>query len=151
MSQVWMVTGSSRGLGRQIATAALSAGHSVVVTARNLDRLADLEESHGNRVFPVHLDVTDPVAAQRAVERATDRFGTLDDSMTMLPVSTPYQQVIGAVANRLVNDNGNQTGDPQRAAAAIVRIAQMPEPPERLILGSDALAYAQNAAGVDPF
>lgn len=151
MSQVWMITGSSRGLGRQIATAALDAGHSVVVTARNADRLADLEEPHGDRVLPVQLDVTDPVAAQQAVERATEHFGTLDVVVNNAGQAdcgsiedTPLE--LFAFADRLANNDGNQPGDPRRAAAVIVRVAQMSEPPERLILGTDALTYAERAA-----
>jgi NAD(P)-dependent dehydrogenase (short-subunit alcohol dehydrogenase family) len=256
MSQVWLVTGSSRGLGRQIATAAAGAGHSVVVTARNPDRVADLVEAHGDRVLPVQLDVTDPVATQRAVEHAVHHFGALDvvvnnagqadfgavedtpvesfvsqvatnfwgvvhvtraalpvmrkqgsghiiqisslgarmgtpglaayqsakaavntfslslakevgplgikvtivepgnlrtdvlssNSMRMLPISAPYEQVVGTYADGLRSVNGSQSGDPERAAAAILRVARMPEPPDRLVLGSDALAYAGSVA-----
>ena len=44
MSKIWLVTGSARGLGRSIVEAALSAGHSVLATARDVARLADLQE-----------------------------------------------------------------------------------------------------------
>jgi NAD(P)-dependent dehydrogenase (short-subunit alcohol dehydrogenase family) len=35
MSQLWLITGSSRGLGRSLAEALLAQGHKLVATARN--------------------------------------------------------------------------------------------------------------------
>ena len=52
MSQVWLITGSSRGLGRALAEGVLAAGHKVVATARNLAQLADLVARHGVHVAP---------------------------------------------------------------------------------------------------
>jgi NAD(P)-dependent dehydrogenase (short-subunit alcohol dehydrogenase family) len=76
--QVFLITGSSRGLGRAIAVAALDAGHQVVAAARRPHDLDDLLAGHGDRALAVALDVTDPAAAQRAVEAAVARFGRLD-------------------------------------------------------------------------
>ena len=42
MAKVWLVTGSARGLGRDIVEAALAAGESVVATARDPRQLDDL-------------------------------------------------------------------------------------------------------------
>src|ERR1700743_1892618 len=67
MPQVFFLTGSSRGLGRQIAEAALAAGHQLVATARRPDALADLSGRYGSQILPVALDVTDPDAAVTAV------------------------------------------------------------------------------------
>ncbi len=39
MAQVWLVTGSSRGLGRAIVEAGLAAGNKVLATARNIESL----------------------------------------------------------------------------------------------------------------
>ncbi len=78
MSQVFFLTGSSRGLGRQVAEAVLAAGHSLVATARNPASLADLTDRYGRQVLPVALDVTDPVAAQAAVAAGTEAFGRID-------------------------------------------------------------------------
>ncbi|WP_323122651.1 SDR family NAD(P)-dependent oxidoreductase [Burkholderia alba] len=77
-SQVWFITGSSRGFGHALATAALEAGDSVVATARRPDQLADLVARFGDRVFPVALDVTDPAAAVKAVQASVGHFGRLD-------------------------------------------------------------------------
>jgi NAD(P)-dependent dehydrogenase (short-subunit alcohol dehydrogenase family) len=78
MPQVFFLTGSSRGLGRQIAEAALAAGHQLVATARNPDSLADLAGRYGSQILPVALDVTDPAGAATAVAAATAAFGHLD-------------------------------------------------------------------------
>jgi NAD(P)-dependent dehydrogenase (short-subunit alcohol dehydrogenase family) len=43
MSKVWLITGSSRGLGRHLAETVLSAGHQVVATARRPEQLADAQ------------------------------------------------------------------------------------------------------------
>lgn len=51
MSQVWLITGSSRGLGRAIALSVLAEGHKLVATARNPAQLADLV----NRNSPVRF------------------------------------------------------------------------------------------------
>jgi NAD(P)-dependent dehydrogenase (short-subunit alcohol dehydrogenase family) len=78
MTKTFFLTGSSRGLGRSIATAVLDAGHRLVATARRPQQLDDLVERYGDRVLPVELDVTDFEAAQKAVQVAIDKFGRLD-------------------------------------------------------------------------
>jgi NAD(P)-dependent dehydrogenase (short-subunit alcohol dehydrogenase family) len=78
MPQVFLLTGSSRGLGRQIAEAALAAGHQLVATARQPDSLADLADRYGSQILPVALDVTDPAGAAAAVAAGTRAFGRLD-------------------------------------------------------------------------
>jgi NAD(P)-dependent dehydrogenase (short-subunit alcohol dehydrogenase family) len=77
-STVWFVTGSSRGLGRQIVEAALAAGHQVAATARRPDDLADLVASRADQVRAYPLDVTDADAAKSAVEGAWEDFGAID-------------------------------------------------------------------------
>ncbi|WP_433361475.1 oxidoreductase [Actinoplanes sp. CA-142083] len=78
MNKVWLITGTSRGLGRQIAESVLAAGDRVVATARRPEQLKDLADAYGDRVRTVALDVTDPAAAQAAVAAAVDAFGRLD-------------------------------------------------------------------------
>ncbi|WP_069861823.1 SDR family NAD(P)-dependent oxidoreductase [Streptomyces malaysiensis] len=77
-SQVWFITGSSRGLGRALVTAALEAGDRVVATARRPEALAEAFKEYGDRVHPLALDVTRPEAAREAVEAALARFGRID-------------------------------------------------------------------------
>ncbi|HEX7305215.1 SDR family NAD(P)-dependent oxidoreductase [Lentzea sp.] len=73
----WLVTGANRGLGAEIARAALREGDDVVVGARRTDSIpADLTASPN--VLPVALDVTDRAAITAAVDAAVDRFGGVD-------------------------------------------------------------------------
>jgi NAD(P)-dependent dehydrogenase (short-subunit alcohol dehydrogenase family) len=254
MSQVFLITGAGRGLGRTIAQTALNAGHRVVAGARRPEALDELVAQFGDRVLPVALDVTDPSAAERAVEAAVQRFGRLDvvvnnagyadlaaiedvsledfraqidtnlygvvhltraalpvmraqgsghviqvssvggrlatpglaayqtakwavggfssvlaaevaplgirvtvlepggmqtdwagSSMNVPPVSAPYQQTVGRSAAMHESDHV-QLGDVAKVADVVLRVAAMDEPPLRLLLGSDAYAYA-TAAG----
>jgi NAD(P)-dependent dehydrogenase (short-subunit alcohol dehydrogenase family) len=78
MSRVWLVTGSSRGLGRACVEVALEAGDRVAATARNPERLQDLLGKYGDAVLPLRLDVTDCDAAALVVARARESFGRID-------------------------------------------------------------------------
>lgn len=78
MAQVWLVSGSGRGLGRAIVEAALAAGHKVVAGARDVRQLADLVQQYRTQIYPVTLDVTDPAQAEAAVADAVEEFGRLD-------------------------------------------------------------------------
>jgi NAD(P)-dependent dehydrogenase (short-subunit alcohol dehydrogenase family) len=257
MPKVFLVTGSSRGLGRQIAEAVLAAGHQLVATARRPAAVADLAGRYGDRVLPVPLDVTDPEAAAAAVRAGVEAFGRLDvvvnnagyanlaaveditladfreqidanllgvvyvtkaalpvlraqgrghiiqvssvggrlatpglsayqaakwavggfsevlareagplgikvtvlepggmrtdwagSSMRVPPVSEPYRATVGAMA--AIHSGGGATalGDPAKVAQVVLAVADLAEPPLRLILGSEAYAYATAAAAV---
>jgi NAD(P)-dependent dehydrogenase (short-subunit alcohol dehydrogenase family) len=78
MSKVWLITGSSRGLGRALAEAVLASGDRVVATARDPSQLADLASKYDGRILPLALDVTDERAASDAVRRAVETFDRLD-------------------------------------------------------------------------
>src|SRR3954463_13301028 len=75
--KVWLVTGAGRGMGVDIAQAALAAGHAVVATGRNPERGTAALGTHDD-LLAVALDVTDPVSAQAAVDAALDRFGRIE-------------------------------------------------------------------------
>ncbi len=256
MSKVFLLTGSTRGLGRQIAEAVLADGHRLVATARRPETLADLAERYGRQILPMALDVTDAVAAKNAVAAGVEAFGRLDvivnnagyanlasvedmtltdfteqietnllgvvnvtkaalpvlrgqgaghiiqissiggrlataglsayqaakwavggfsevlaqevgplgikvtvlepggmqtdwagSSMRVPPVSEPYQPTVGVMA-ALHHDEGRMPalGDPAKVAQVVLAVADMDEPPLRLILGSEAYAYASAAA-----
>jgi NAD(P)-dependent dehydrogenase (short-subunit alcohol dehydrogenase family) len=254
MQQVWLITGSSRGLGRYLAQAALAAGHKALVTARDPAPLAELVDRHSENARSFALDVTDAQAARDAVSAALAAFGRLDvvvnnagygnvgsvedtdltefraqietnlfgvinvtkaaipmfreqrsghfiqissvggrvgargrapysaakwgvegfsevlaQEMTPLGVKVTviepggfrtdfagsstvinegrpeYDSTVGAAARFQRDYNGKQPGDPARAAAAILRVAAMDEPPFRLLLGSDAVRSVEQA------
>lgn len=254
MAKVFLVTGSSRGLGRQIAEKVLAAGHSLVATARRPEQLADLVERYGDRVRAVALDVTDPAAAKAAVGVAVEAFGRLDvvvnnagyansasveditpedfreqvdanlfgvvnvtkaalpvlreqggghviqvssvggrvatpglsayqaakfavggfsevlakevaplgvkvtvlepggmrtdwagASMTVHPVSPAYEQTVGAVNALRDKLMARAASDPAKVADVVLTVADLDEPPVRLLLGSDAVGFAGQA------
>src|SRR5882672_616459 len=251
MAQVWLITGSARGLGRAIAEGVLAAGDKLIATARNPQQLSDLVERYGDNVRAVALDVTDERAAIAAVQLAVDVFGRLDvlvnnagygnlaaiedttiqdfraqietnlfgvvnltkaaipvmrrqgagrilqfssvggrvgpigraayaaakwgvegfsevlakevgplgikvtiiepggfrtdfagSSSTIHDGIPDYDATIGATARFQRDYNGKQPGDPNKAAEAVLKIAEMSSPPLRLLLGSDAFNAA---------
>jgi NAD(P)-dependent dehydrogenase (short-subunit alcohol dehydrogenase family) len=75
--KIWLVTGAGRGMGTDIARAALDAGHAVVATGRNPDRVTAALGAHED-LLTVALDVTDPASVAAAVEAAVQRFGRID-------------------------------------------------------------------------
>jgi NAD(P)-dependent dehydrogenase (short-subunit alcohol dehydrogenase family) len=254
MSLRWLITGCSRGLGRALSEAVLLAGHRLVATARDPRQLVPLSERHGDAMRTVALDVTDPVAAQQAVQVANEEFGGLDvlvnnagygdinsvedaslddfrrqietnlfGTIVMTKAAIPlmrkqraghiiqlssvggrigapgrapysaakwgvegfsealalemalvnvrvtilepggfrtdfagastslregraeYDSVVGAAARRQRDYDGQQPGDPVRAAQAILAVATMTQPPLRLALGSDAVQAIESA------
>ena len=75
--KVWLITGAGRGLGVDIAKAALSAGHAVVATGRDAAKVAAAVGDHES-LLAITLDVTRPQDAQAAVDAAVAKFGRLD-------------------------------------------------------------------------
>ena len=254
MSKVFLVSGSSRGLGREIVTAALAAGHRVMATARDPRSVEDLRVAHGDQIRTASLDVTDPEAAERVVRETVDAFGRLDvvvnnagqgdrasledttldafrrqidtnfygtvhlsraalpvlraqgsghliqissvggriaspgmsayqsakwavggfsevlasevaplgikvtvlepggmrtdwagTSMHTPPVSAPYEATVGAAARAMKNFAEEANGDPARVAQVVLTVADLDEPPLRLLLGTDSYAYGRAA------
>jgi NAD(P)-dependent dehydrogenase (short-subunit alcohol dehydrogenase family) len=76
-TNVWFITGAARGLGVDLVTAALAAGHSVVATARDAQKVTDVIGEH-DRLLPLALDITDPAATEAAAAAAVERFGRID-------------------------------------------------------------------------
>ena len=77
MSKVWVITGAGRGMGLSITKAALAAGHKVVATGRNPEKVA-LAVGESENLLVSKLDVTSPADADAAVKSAIDRFGRID-------------------------------------------------------------------------
>jgi NAD(P)-dependent dehydrogenase (short-subunit alcohol dehydrogenase family) len=255
MSKAWLITGSSRGLGRAFTVAALEAGHRVLAGARKPEQLADLENRFGKNIRIISLDVTNEEQAKRAVEMALETFGALDvlvnnagygnvspvedtsveefrkqietnlfgviimttavlpyfreqrrghivqvssvggrigpigrapyaaakfgvegfseslskevgplgikvtilepggfrtdfaGSSTELREGRPeYESTVGATARFQRNYSGRQPGDPAKAAAVLLHVVSLPEPPLRLLLGRDSYVAAEKSA-----
>jgi len=75
--QVWLITGAGRGMGVDFVRAALVAGHSVVASGRDRDRVSRVLGTSSD-VLAVTLDVTSAADAEAAVRAAVDRFGRID-------------------------------------------------------------------------
>jgi NAD(P)-dependent dehydrogenase (short-subunit alcohol dehydrogenase family) len=76
--RTWFITGASTGFGRVLAEEVLKAGGKVVATARNHDKVADLEAKYPQRAKALALDVTDAGQVESAVTQAFARFGQVD-------------------------------------------------------------------------
>lgn len=78
MSKVWFITGASRGIGLQIAKAALDAGDSVVATGRNPQQFRQHFESYGERALCLALDVANAAQVRGTVAEAIAALGRID-------------------------------------------------------------------------
>ncbi|UVK46437.1 SDR family oxidoreductase [Mesorhizobium sp. AR07] len=77
MNKVWVITGAGRGMGLHIARAALAAGHQVVATGRDTDKVARAV-GQSDKLLVVKLDVTSAVDAETAAKATIERFGRID-------------------------------------------------------------------------
>lgn len=77
MSNVWFITGAARGMGVDLAKAALHAGHRVVGTARDAAKVTAALGEHEN-LLALSLDVTDSEASVASAQAAVERFGSID-------------------------------------------------------------------------
>src|SRR2546426_10910003 len=76
-TKVWFVTGAGRGMGVDVAKAALAAGHAVVATGRDTDAVAKAV-GKSDDLLVVKLDVTHRADAEAATRAAVERFGRID-------------------------------------------------------------------------
>jgi NAD(P)-dependent dehydrogenase (short-subunit alcohol dehydrogenase family) len=72
--KIWFITGAGRGMGVDIAKAALAAGNAVVATGRNTDTVAGAV-GQADELLVVELDITSLVSAEAAVEAAVVASG----------------------------------------------------------------------------
>jgi NAD(P)-dependent dehydrogenase (short-subunit alcohol dehydrogenase family) len=77
-SPVWLITGCSTGIGREIAVAALEKGHRAVVTARKPSAVEDIQAQFPDRAVVAALDVTDRGQIAAAIEAGHKAFGEID-------------------------------------------------------------------------
>jgi NAD(P)-dependent dehydrogenase (short-subunit alcohol dehydrogenase family) len=77
-SPVWLITGCSTGIGREIARAALEGGERVAVTARNPASVEDLVAAYPGQAIALALDVNDQSQIDAAVRDTEAAFGRVD-------------------------------------------------------------------------
>jgi len=76
-AKVWFITGAGRGMGVDIAQAALAAGDAVVATGRSAEAVSG-SVGEAENLLVVELDITNPASADVAVRAAIERFGRID-------------------------------------------------------------------------
>ncbi|MDQ0808311.1 NAD(P)-dependent dehydrogenase (short-subunit alcohol dehydrogenase family) [Streptomyces sp. B3I7] len=101
--------------------------------------LEGMSEALANEVAPFGIKVT-------IVEPGGLRTDYNGSSRVVGHIRPEYHATAGAIAAALGANSGQEPGDPAKAAQAIVGIAGLEEPPLRLLLGRDAVAYAEAAA-----
>src|ERR1700692_4026275 len=123
MAKVWLITGSGNGLGRDIAEAALAAGHSVVAGARRTEELAPLVAQYGERVKPVTLEVRGAAAVKAAVKLAVDPFGRLDVLVNNAGYGqiAPFEQMSAEDFQAVIGTCFYRNAHPTRAALQVMR------------------------------
>jgi len=77
IGKVWFITGAGRGMGLEIAKAALAVGHKVVAAGRDVNRVSEAVGKSEN-ALAVKLDVTKSSDAELAVKLALEKFGVID-------------------------------------------------------------------------
>jgi NAD(P)-dependent dehydrogenase (short-subunit alcohol dehydrogenase family) len=77
-TRTWFITGASSGFGRAMTEQLLDRGDRVAATARTPERLADLVDKYGDRLWTAALDVTDTAALRAVVEKAFTDLGQID-------------------------------------------------------------------------
>jgi NAD(P)-dependent dehydrogenase (short-subunit alcohol dehydrogenase family) len=90
-------------------------------------------------VAPLGIQVT-------VIEPGGMRTEWAGSSMTIPPISEPYQPTVGAFAKMLRAYSGQEPADPAKVANVIKQLANRPDAPVRLLLGTDAAQYADQAA-----
>ena len=91
-----LVTGASSGLGAQFAKSLASAGATVILAARRMDRLTELQaeiNASGGKAQVVSLDVTNQASIDAAIQKITAEVGSIDILVNNSGVSTTQRLV----------------------------------------------------------
>ena len=121
--RVAVVTGGSRGLGREMALALAEAGADLVIAARTAEDVeraaAEITEATRRKVVPAALDVADARAVRAAIDRAVDQLGRIDILVNSagINVRSPLGQISDEDFQRIQQVNVTGTFNCCRAAA----------------------------------
>ncbi|MGW4364227.1 SDR family NAD(P)-dependent oxidoreductase [Nocardia takedensis] len=110
--KVVVVTGGSRGLGREMVLAFAAAGADVVVASRKLDACAALADevraTHGRRALPVACNVSEWDQCDALVETVYAEFGRVDvlvNNAGLSPLYPSLDQVSEALFDKVIGVN----------------------------------------------
>lgn len=73
--KVWLITGTSKGLGLKLTKLLLSKGHRVIATTRNIDALEMEITSYKENLLPVKLDITSDTQVKGIIEESIEKLG----------------------------------------------------------------------------
>ncbi|WP_419211493.1 SDR family NAD(P)-dependent oxidoreductase [Maribacter sp. X9] len=76
--KIWLVTGTSKGLGLYLTKLLLSLGHKVIATSRNTDALEKEITSFKENLYPVKLDITSDKEVKQAIDKSIEKLGHID-------------------------------------------------------------------------
>jgi len=144
---VWFITGAGRGMGVDIAEAALAAGHRLVATGRNTKavagavREADRMESLRFEIEPFGIQTTIVEPGFFRTQLLTSESTTyadlsIDDYAERTAQTRPAWEAM----------SGKQTNDPAKLAKALVTVIDQEQPPVRWVAGADAVATVEQKA-----
>ena len=144
---VWFITGAGRGMGVDIAEAALAAGHRLVATGRNTKavagavREADRMESLRFEIEPFGIQTTIVEPGFFRTQLLTSESTTyadlsIDDYAERTAQTRPAWEAM----------SGKQTNDPAKLAKALVTVVDQEQPPLRWVAGTDAVATVERKA-----
>ncbi|MGW6936214.1 SDR family oxidoreductase [Lentzea sp. NPDC054927] len=74
----WLMTGASAGIGREVLTQLLQAGHRVAAPVRTPAKLADLAAAHPCHLWTTELDLLDTAQIRKVVDEVFGEFGKID-------------------------------------------------------------------------
>jgi NAD(P)-dependent dehydrogenase (short-subunit alcohol dehydrogenase family) len=120
------------------SVAALSPMAGVGLFAASKAALAGLSESLAAELGPLGIKVS-------LVEPGALRTDFLSERSMQVGSRAigAYADTVGRMVRHKQEVSGQQPGDPEAAAQAILELVDLPEPPQRLLLGSDALRLAR--------
>jgi len=90
----------------------------------------------------LHKEVSSLGIKVTLIEPGGFRTDWAGSSMNHTEPTEAYRDTVGAMIRHAREYTGRETGDPRKAAQAILRIVEETDPPLRLLLGSDAYALA---------
>ncbi|WP_433664926.1 SDR family NAD(P)-dependent oxidoreductase [Nocardia sp. CA-128927] len=110
--KVVVVTGGSRGLGKEMVLAFAAAGADVVIASRKFDDCAaladEVKNTHGRRALPVACNVSDWAQCDALVETVYAEFGRVDvlvNNAGLSPLYPSLDQVSEALFDKVIGVN----------------------------------------------
>jgi NAD(P)-dependent dehydrogenase (short-subunit alcohol dehydrogenase family) len=97
--RVAIITGSSRGLGKGLATALATEGAAVVITSRSLEAAQQASAEIGGNALPLALDVSSETSVAAMVRDTVSRFGSIDILVNNAGLVTPFREVVDMPAD----------------------------------------------------